>query len=68
MEFLQVGLGQTSLSQGQACLRGELLLKKIIGVQLICNVLLASGVQKSDSIMHIHIFILFSYRLSQNIK
>ena len=32
MEFLQVGLGQTSLSQGQACLRGELLLKKIIGV------------------------------------
>ena len=30
-----------------------------IGVELIYNVVLVSGVQQSDSIIHIHIFILF---------
>ena len=46
--------------------------KKInfIGVQLIYNVVLVSGVQQSNSLIHIHIFILFkilfSCRLSQN--
>ena len=43
--------------------------KNFIGVELIYNV---SGVQESDSVIHIHIFILFqiffSYRLSQNIE
>ena len=28
---------------------------------------ISSGVHQSDSVIHIHIFILFSYRLSQNI-
>ena len=36
------------------------------------NVVLLSGVQQNDSVIHIHIFvlfqILFSYRLSQNIE
>ena len=62
MEFLQVGLGQTSLSQGQACLRAAFL-KKNYWSTVIYNVVLVSGVQKSDLIMHIHISILFSYRL-----
>ena len=42
-----------------------------IGIQLICGVVLVSGIQQSDSVMHIHIFILFkihfSYKSSQNI-
>ena len=39
-----------------------------IGVQLIYNAVLVSGVQQSDSLIHILIIfqILFSYRLSQN--
>ena len=41
-----------------------------IGVQLIYNVVLVLGVQQRDSVIHIHIFILFqilfSYRLSEN--
>ena len=43
-----------------------------IGVQLIYSVVLVSGVRLSDSVIHIHIFILFyilfSYRLSQNVE
>ena len=36
-------------------------LKKFyIGVQLIYNVVLVSGVQQSDSVIHIHVSILFS--------
>ena len=41
-------------------------------VQLIYNVVLISGVQKSNSVIHIHMFILFqilfSYRLLQSIE
>ena len=42
-------------------------LKKIfIGIQLIYNVVLVSGIQQSESVIHIHIFtlfkILFPYR------
>ena len=41
-----------------------------IGVQLIDNVVLVSGVQQSDSVIHIHVsilfHILFSIRLLQN--
>ena len=33
--------------------------KIFIGVELIYNVVLASGVQRSDSVIPIHIFILF---------
>ena len=33
--------------------------KIFIGVELIYNVVLASGVQQSDSVIPIHIFILF---------
>ena len=32
-----------------------------IGLQLIYNVVLASGVQQCDSVIHIHIFILFRF-------
>ena len=41
-----------------------------IGLSLIYNVVLASGVQQSDSLMHISILfqILFPFRLLQNIK
>ena len=43
-----------------------------LGVQLINNAVLVSGVQQSDSVIDIHIFILFqilfSYRLSQNVE
>ena len=39
---------------------------------LIYNVVFVSGVQHSDSVIHIHIYILFQilfpYRLSQNIE
>ena len=52
-----------------------LFLKKFLfytGVQLIYNVVLASGVQQSDPVIHIHISILFQilfpYRLLQNIE
>ena len=41
-----------------------------IGVHLIYNVVLVSGVQQSDSVIHLHIFILFQiifpYRLLQS--
>ena len=37
-------------------------------LQLFYNVVLVSGVQQSDSVIRIHIFIPFSYRLSQNIE
>ena len=30
-----------------------------IGVELIYNVVLVAGVQQSDSVIHIHVFILF---------
>ena len=51
-------------------------LKKIflfyIGVELINNVVLVSGVQHSDSVHHIHVSILFQmlfpFRLLQNIE
>ena len=43
-----------------------------IGVQLINNVVLVSGVQQSDSVIHIHVSILFQIlfpiRLLQNIE
>ena len=43
----------------------------LIGIQLIYNVVLVSGIQKNDSIVHIHISILFqiifSFRLLQSI-
>ena len=43
-----------------------------IGVQLIYNVVLVSDVQQSDSVIHIHIFIvfqiLFPYRSLQSIE
>ena len=43
-----------------------------IGVWLIYNVVIGSGVQQSDSVIHIHIStvfqILFPYRLLQNIE
>ena len=43
-----------------------------IGVYLINNVVLVSGVQQSDSVIQIHIFILlqilFPFRLQQNIE
>ena len=40
---------------------GHAFLKKnFIGVELIYNVVLVSGVQHSDSVKHIHMFILFS--------
>ena len=32
-----------------------------IGLQLIYNVVLASGVQQCDSVIHIHIFVLFRF-------
>ena len=44
----------------------------LIGIQLIYNVVLVSGVQQNDSIIHIHISILFQiifpFRLLQSIK
>ena len=47
-------------------------LKNFIGVQLIYNVVLVSGIQQRGSVIHIHIFILFQilypYRLLQNIE
>ena len=47
-------------------------LKFYIGVQLIKNVVLVSGVQQSDSVIHIHVSIrfqiLFPVRLLQNIE
>ena len=47
-------------------------LKNLIGVWLINNVVLVSGVQKSESVMPVHVSILFQiifpYRLSQNIE
>ena len=42
-----------------------------IGIQLINNVVIASGVQQSDSVIHIHVFffqILFPFRLLHNIE
>ena len=41
-----------------------------IGVQLICNVVLVSGVEQSESIIHISpLFLIFSpFRLLQNIE
>ena len=43
-----------------------------IEIWLIYNVVLISGTQQSDSVIHIHISILFqilfSYRLSQNVE
>ena len=43
-----------------------------IGVELIDNVVLVSGVQQSDSVIHIHVSILFQIifplRLLQNIE
>jgi len=46
--------------------------KFYIGVSLINNVVLVSGLQQSDSVIHthvsIHFQILFPYRLLQNIK
>ena len=43
-----------------------------IGVQLINNVVLVSGVQQSDSVIHIHVSILFQilfpFRLLHNIE
>ena len=43
-----------------------------IGVELINNVVIVSGVQQSDSVIHIHVSILFqilfAIRLLQNIK
>ena len=43
--------------------------KIFIGVELIYNVVLVSGVQRSDSVIHIHIStlfqIIFHYRLLQ---
>ena len=46
--------------------------KFCIGVWLIYNVMFVSGVQQSDSVIHIHISILFqilfSYRLLQNFE
>ena len=46
--------------------------KKFIGVEFIYNVVLVSAVQQSDSVIHIHIFILFQilfpYRLLRNIE
>ena len=43
-----------------------------IGVQLINNAVLVSGVQQSDSVIHIHVSILFQilfpFRLLQNIE
>ena len=38
------------------------------GVLLIYDVMLVSDVQQSDSVIHIHICILFPYRLLQNIE
>ena len=45
------------------------ILKKFIGVYFSYNVVLVSGVQQSDSVIHISILfqILFPYRLLQNI-
>ena len=44
----------------------------VIGVELIYNVVLVSGVQQSASVIHIHIFILFQilfpYRSLQSIE
>ena len=46
--------------------------KNFIGVYLIYNFVLISGVQQSESVIHTHIFflfqILFPYRLLQNIE
>ena len=43
-----------------------------IGAQLINNVVLVSGVQQSDSVIHIHVSILFQilfpFRLLHNIE
>ena len=43
-----------------------------IGVSLINNIVLVSGVQQSDSVIHIHVSILFQilfpFRLLQNIE
>ena len=43
-----------------------------IGVWLITNIMLLSGIQQSDSVIYIHVFILFqtpfSFRLLQNIE
>ena len=39
-----------------------------IGVQLINNVVLVSGVQQSDSVIYTHVSILFPIRLLQNIE
>ena len=43
-----------------------------IGVELINNVVLVSGIQESDSVIHIHVSllfqILFPFRLLHNIK
>ena len=47
----------------------QIVLSFFIEVQLICNVVLVSGVQKSDSGIHTYIFIfqsLFTYKLLQN--
>ena len=49
-----------------------ILIFNAIGVYVIYNFMLVSGVQQSDSVIHMCIFILsqilFSYRLSQNIQ
>ena len=43
-----------------------------MGIELINNIVLVSGVQQSDSVMHIHISILFQilfpFTLLQNIE
>ena len=47
----------------------QIVLSFFIEVQLICNVVLVSGVQKSDSVIHTYIFIfqsLFTCKLLQN--
>ena len=50
----------------------HLYLKNFSGVQFLYNVVLVSGGQQSDSVIHIHIFILFQiffpYRILQNIE
>ena len=49
------------------CVAASLFLKKIyIGVELIYNVVLASAVQQSKSVIHRHIFTLFLYRTLQS--
>ena len=46
----------------------RLFLKNLIGVYLTYNAVFVSCMQQSESVIHIHISIIFPYRLLQNIE